>query len=91
MNICIILSTPIPPEEGIGNYVYNLSKELIKNGHKVTIITRGKFGKTIYEKIDGIQVIKPSYIPLYPFYMKFHGLFLNKVFKSIENTDVPMI
>jgi hypothetical protein len=41
MNIAMIISTPFPPEEGIGFYAYNLSDKLIEKGHEVTIITRG--------------------------------------------------
>lgn len=84
MNICMIMSTPFPPEEGIGNYVYGLSSKLINLGHKVTIITRGNLFKTRREFIDDICVIKPPFFPLYPFHMQFHGLFLNRIFKKME-------
>lgn len=78
------MSLPFPPEEGIGNYVYNLSKKLIERGHKVTIITRGSWNKTEHEVIDGIEVIKVRFIPLYPFYIHLHGIFVNKLFKLLE-------
>jgi len=84
MNICMIMSTPFPPEEGIGNYVYGLSSKLINLGHKVTIITRGNLFKTRREFIDDICVIKPPFFPLYPFHIQFHGLFLNRIFKKME-------
>ena len=85
MHICYIISAPYPPEEGIGNYVYNLSKKLIEKGHKVTIITRGSLNKTQREVIDGVEVIKVRFIPLYPFYIHLHGIFVNKIFRSIES------
>jgi glycosyltransferase involved in cell wall biosynthesis len=85
MNICILISTPFPPEEGIGNYVYGISTKLIEAGHEVTVITRGSWNKTQREAIDGIKVIKAPYIPIYPFYMHLHGIFVNKIFKSIES------
>ncbi len=85
MHVCYIMSTPYPPEEGIGNYVYNLSKKLIENGHKVTIITRGSWNKTQNEVIDGVEIIKVQFIPLYPFYMSLHGIFVNKIFRSLES------
>jgi len=84
MNICMIMSAPFPPEEGIGNYVYGLSSKLINLGHKVTIITRGNLFKTRREFIDDICVIKPPFFPLYPFHIQFHGLFLNRIFKKME-------
>lgn len=83
MNICMIMSTPFPPEDGIGNYVYGLSSKLINLGHKVTIITRGNLFKTRREFIDDICVIKPPFFPLYPFHIQFHGLFLNRIFKKM--------
>lgn len=85
MHICTIMSCPFPPEEGIGNYVYGLSRELIKKGHKVTIITRGGWNKTQREVIEGIEVFKVRFIPLYPYYIHLHGIFLNKIFRSLES------
>lgn len=85
MKICMIISEPFPPKEGIGFYVYNLSKNLIKNGHEVILITRGSFNKTQREIIEGIEVIKAPFIPIYPIYIHVHGIFVNKVFKSLES------
>jgi len=85
MRICVITSAKFPPEEGIGNYIYNMSKEFIKKGHNVVIITRGKFKKTYLEIYDGIKIYKVSFILLYPFHLYIHGIFLNKLLKSIED------
>lgn len=84
MHICHIISVPFPPEEGIGNYVHNLSTKLIERGHKVTVITRGNIGSTQRESIDGINVIRAPFIPIYPLYIHFHGLFVKKIIKSLE-------
>lgn len=80
----MVISTPFPPEEGIGYYVYNLSKKMIEKGHKVTVITKGKLK---IEKInfDGICVFKVPFIPLYPFHISIYGYFINKMLKKIEN------
>jgi len=85
MKICMVISTPFPPEEGIGNYSYNLCKKLLDKGHEVVIITRGPWFKFQSQVIEGIEVIRAPFIPVYPFYIKFHGLFVNKVFRSIES------
>jgi len=85
MKICMLLSTPFPPKEGIGYHTYYLSKKLIEKGHKVVVITRGSWRKTQKEIFEGIEVIRVPFIPLYPFYMKLHGFFVNKTFKSIES------
>jgi len=85
MKICMVISTPFPPEEGIGYYTYNLSKKLIEKGHKVIVITRGSWNKTQKEKIEEIEVIKAPFLPIYPFYIYLHGFFVNKIFKSLES------
>lgn len=85
MHVCIVFSTPFPPKEGIGNYVYNMSKKFMEKGHKITIITRGSWNKSQSEVIEGINVIKAPYLPIYPLYIHMHGVFVNKIFKSIES------
>jgi len=85
MRICHITSAAFPPEEGIGNYVYGLSTQLIKKGHTVTIITRGSGRKKQKEIIDGIEIIRAPFLPIYPLYMVIHTLFVNKLFKSLES------
>src|SRR5665648_190186 len=72
-----------PVSGGIGYYVYNLSKGLIKKGHKVTVITRGSTRIVEREVIDGIEVFKATFFPLYPFHMTLHGLFVNSLLKSL--------
>lgn len=85
MKICMVMSTPFPPREGIGYYTYNLSKKLIENGHEVIVVTRGSWNKIQRQVIDGIEVIRAPFIPIYPFYIHMHGIFVNKVFKSLES------
>lgn len=85
MRICIITSASFPPEEGIGNYIYNMSREFIQKGHQVTVITRGSFSKTKEEDFEGIKLYKVPFTPIYPFHVHFHGIFVNKLLKSIEN------
>ena len=81
----MIISTAFPPEEGIGNYVYGLSQQLIRKGHQVTIFTRGSFPKVKKEKIDGISVVKAPFFPLYPLYVHLHEVMLNSVFQKMED------
>ena len=84
MKICMVISTPFPPEEGIGYYTYNLSKKLIDKGHEIIVITRGSWNEIQEKLIEDIKVIKAPFLPLYPFYLHIHGVFVNKIFKSIE-------
>lgn len=84
MHICIVFSTPFPPREGIGNYVYNMSKKFIEKGHEVTLITRGGLGCR-KEYFEDIEIFKPMFIPCYPLHVHFHGIFVNKLFKRLES------
>ena len=90
MKICMVQSTPFPPEEGIGNYTYNLSKTLIDKGHKVLILTRSSENRIQKEEINGIKVIRAPFIPLYPFYLYLHGKSANKIFREIEQ-DIDIV
>lgn len=80
----MIVSTPFPPEEGIGYYVYNLSKTLMKRGHVVTIITRGGL-TTETDSFEGIRIIRAPFVPIYPFHVHLHGFFVNRILKAHES------
>ncbi|KYC45233.1 MAG: putative glycosyl transferase [Candidatus Methanofastidiosum methylothiophilum] len=80
----MVISTPFPPEEGIGYHVYNISKKLIERGHDITVITRGKF-RTEIGSFDRIRIIKVPFLPLFPFHVHIHGFLLNRLFKHLEN------
>jgi len=84
----MLLSTPFPPEEGIGNYVYNLSSRLAKRGHEVIVITRGGLKKQILE-YDKFVVFKLPFLMAYPFHADIHGIFVNKFLRRLnEHLDV---
>lgn len=77
MKIAMIQSVPYPPEEGIGNYVRNLSQELIDRGHSVKVITRGGLRR---EKthVDGLDIVRLPCPPVYPFHVDVHGVPVNR-------------
>jgi glycosyltransferase involved in cell wall biosynthesis len=85
MNICMISSTPLPPQEGIGYYTWNLSRYLKSQGHKVQIITRGGGSKTKQEVVDGIPIWRPTFLPFYPMHVHLHGLYVDRVVREIES------
>lgn len=89
LNICMIISTPFPPQEGIGNYSYNLSKKLIDGGHTVTLITRDSLTESV-TRLSEIEVIKCPFIPIYPFHINFHSYFVNKKILQIKK-DIDLI
>lgn len=84
MHICIVTSSKIPPEDGIGYYVFNLAKKLIEKNQKVTIITRGNWKPYQIEYFEGIKTIKVLFLPIYPIYMHLHSFFVNFIFKKNE-------
>jgi len=89
MNICVITSAKFPPEEGIGNYIYNMSKEFIRKGHNVTVITRGGFHRTQKEIFEDIELYRVPFLPLYPLHVQFHGIFVKKLIRTLEsNFDI---
>ena len=92
MRICMVMSTPFPPEEGIGNYVYNLSRKLIEKSHRVTVITRSPTWRMQTDIIRGVDVFRVPFIPCYPFHVHVHRFFVNKLFKTLEsNFDIVHI
>ena len=84
MNICMILSTPLPPREGIGFYAWNLSRHLIRHGHRVHLITRGGPHPTTREQVQGITIWRPIFLPLYPLHVHWHSLFVNSLVKRLD-------
>ena len=49
MRISIIRSAPFPPQEGMGFYIWNLSRYLTQHGHQVQIIAQGRLVRTSKE------------------------------------------
>lgn len=88
LNVWMVSSTAFPPEEGIGYYVYNLSQELLDRGHSVTVVTRGS-ARTERTTHGGIEVVKAPYLPLFPFHVDVHGLFVERlVERHADEIDV---
>lgn len=88
MKICIVMSLKMPPEDGIGNYVSNLSQKLHRKGHDVTVITRGSLRTAQKEDYGGVQVFKVPFLPVYPFHVQVHGFFLKNFLKDNNGYDV---
>ncbi|MCP5096864.1 MAG: glycosyltransferase, partial [Chloroflexi bacterium] len=84
MRIGMVMSLPFPPREGMGFYIWNLSRYLTRQGHTVHIITRGVVGRTQYEFVDGIHIWRPTFFPVYPMHAHVHGLFVDRLIKQLE-------
>ena len=80
-----MITSEFPPKwAGIANYVYNVSQKLVEKGHRVTVITRGSAKNTGKEIIDRIEVFRAPFIPIYPFHVSVHGIFVNRLVKMLE-------
>ncbi len=82
MNICMITRRIPPFSGGVGSYVYNLSGELVKKGHNVSVITAQARSQT--ETINGVRILKAPYFSLYPFNAFLHGIFVNRILRSLK-------
>jgi len=80
-----MLTSQFPPNSaGTGNYVHNISRKLVQKGHHVTVITRGSFKNIERQIVHGINVFRVPFIPIYPFHVSIHGLFVNELVKKLE-------
>jgi len=85
----MVTSVPFPPACGIGNYVYNLSNELIKRGHDVIVVTRGGLGRQI-QGYGKLRVFKLPFLMAYPFHVDIHGLFVNNFLGKFKH-DLDLV
>ncbi len=80
-----MIAREFPPHPGgVGYYVSNLSKKLHERGHDITVITRGPPHKTVKKIVDGITVFYVNFLPVYPLHLWVHGVFVNRLLKSLE-------
>lgn len=88
MHVGFLYSTPFPPKEGIGFYVYKLANRLDDRGHDVTLLTRGGLTRDV-ERENGLTVVKAPFVPLYPIHVDVHGVFVNRIVERMaEDLDV---
>jgi glycosyltransferase involved in cell wall biosynthesis len=79
----MLTSAPFPPREGIGFYVWNLSRWLQRAGHSVHIITRGRPRGTSCEIMEGIPVWRAGFTPVYPFHVHLHSVIVGRLLRRI--------
>jgi glycosyltransferase involved in cell wall biosynthesis len=68
----------------MGFYVWHLARFLASSGHQVQIITRGAPKATYRRSIEGLIVWQATFLPLYPFHVHLHNLFVNRLLREIE-------
>jgi glycosyltransferase involved in cell wall biosynthesis len=85
MRICMMLSTALPPREGIGFYVWNLAHHLRDGGHTIHLVTRRERGQAAQETVDGITIWRPPFWPVYPFHVHVHGQYVQRLVAHLED------
>ncbi|MFQ7319088.1 MAG: glycosyltransferase family 4 protein [Massilimicrobiota timonensis] len=94
-NYCIFSAQYLPHLGGVERYTYNLSKKLLENGNRVTIVTSNVQKLPAYERIMGVDVYRMPCFNLlagrYPI-LKLSSEFrkINKKLKS-ENFDFVIV
>ena len=89
MKICMVMSTPFPPCDGIGYHVYSLAKEMQKKGHEITIITRRIGSATERDNFESMRIIREPFLPTYPVHISTHGIWTNMRVKDlVDEFDV---
>ncbi|MBK5108026.1 MAG: glycosyltransferase family 4 protein [Anaerolineales bacterium] len=86
----MLTSASFPPREGMGFYIWNLSRYLLQQGYQVQIITRGGFTSTRQEVVAGITIWRPPYLPLYPFHVHLHTIFVNRFLHKF-NLEIDLL
>ncbi|MGE5533873.1 MAG: glycosyltransferase family 4 protein [Bacillota bacterium] len=80
-----MVCTQFPPVVGgVANYVFNLSRTLVKKGHTVTVITRGSSTHGKIKQVEGIRVIHAPFLPIYPIHSSLFGASVNSILHSYE-------
>jgi len=84
VRVAMLTSAPFPPCEGMGNYVWNLSRQLTRRGHHVQIVTRGSHRPAWRETIDGLLIWRVTFFPVYPLHVHLHRIFVNRLVEALE-------
>lgn len=58
LRICFFSAQYLPHMGGVENYTYNISKELIRKGNEVIIVTSHVKGQKYYEICEGIEIYR---------------------------------
>lgn len=90
---CIIAARYLPYLGGVERYAHNISKELIKQGNRVIVLTSCMKGDTSYEIDDGIEVYRLPSLGLLN--KRFPVLLYNKqtrnIIKKLDNEKIDYI
>ena len=84
MKILMMTSSVLPPREGIGVHVWELSQRLANRGHSVDILIRGSGLRWRTEERGKLRCLFSPFVRAYPFHVDFEG-FIRKRFLASEH------
>lgn len=61
----------------------NTSRGLVKRGHSVTLVTRRLPGVASIDHVEGLEVYRPFFLPIYPFHVHFHKYFVDRLLAEL--------
>ena len=68
LTVCIITDDFLPAATGVGMHTQLVSRELVKRGHRVSVITSRRAGEPEIESWNGVTVYRSFTVKLYGFY-----------------------
>jgi glycosyltransferase involved in cell wall biosynthesis len=81
-----MISSEYPPGcGGSGIFTSEISERLVKRGHIVTVLTRGRHIETNRYMENGVNIFRIYCPQVYPFHVRIHKFFLNRSFKNLES------
>ena len=75
---------PISTTRGDWLLYMEFGKRIDANEHQVTMITRGGRHRTWQEEVEGITIVRRTFIPIYPFHVHFHSTYVNRLVREME-------
>lgn len=93
MNFLFFSAQYLPHMGGIENFTCNISKELLRRGHKVTVVTNNTVDSPSFEKLDGIEILRFNCFNFidgrFPIYKK--DSIYKKVFNQLNNETYDLV
>lgn len=90
MKVVLVASVPFPPEEGLGNYVWNLARRAAQAGHDAHVYTRGAGPKREAETREGVTLHRVPASRLYPVHVHLHARHLQRALDE-EAADADVV
>lgn len=88
LSICMISDDFLPAMTGVGVYLKLVAPELVKRGHKVSVITSRRKGEPAVEQWQGVTIYRVFTIKMYGFYQALPSAAKVREILNLVNPDV---